>query len=78
MSFCRQLGLCYPHFPTEQDFIHSVISSGDIQSHAQGGELHLLTWFTHELPRLQAGGELLPHLVEFYQWLHTTLGESVL
>jgi vacuolar-type H+-ATPase subunit D/Vma8 len=27
-----------------------------------------------EWPILQAGGLLLPKLVEFYQWLHTQLG----
>jgi hypothetical protein len=28
-----------------------------------------------EWPILQAGGLLLPKLVEFYQWLHTQLGK---
>lgn len=67
----------YPYFPSEQDFTHSVLSSEDIQSYAQGGELHLLTRFVLEWPRLQAGGLLLPDLVEFYWWLHTTLGGLV-
>ena len=34
----------------------------------------LLSRFSMEWPRLQAGGLLLPKLVEFYQWLHTQLG----
>lgn len=74
--FCRSLGLCYPHFPSEKEFTHSVLSSGDIQSHSQGGDLYLLGQFAQEWPWLQAGGQLLPDLVEFYQWLHTALGES--
>ena len=73
--FCRSLDLNYPHFPTEQDFIHNVLSSGDIQSHSQGGNFYLLGHFAQEWPRLQAGGLLLSDLVEFYQWLHTALGE---
>ena len=78
ISFCRHFGLCYPHFPTEQDFIHSVLTSGDIQSHTQGGDLYLLDRFAQEWPQLQAGGLLLPDLLEFYQWLHTALCEPVL
>jgi hypothetical protein len=34
----------------------------------------LLSRFSMEWPILQAGGLLLPKLVEFYQWLHTQLG----
>ena len=75
--FFRSLGPCYPHFPTEQDFIHSVLSSGDIQSHSQGGNFYLLGHFVQEWRWLQAGGLLLPDLVEFYWWLHTALGEPI-
>ena len=74
-AFCRSLGLSYPHFPTEQDFVHSVLSSGDTQSHSQGGNFYLLGHFAQEWQWLQAGGLLLPDLVEFYHWLHTALGE---
>jgi len=72
---CRRLELRYPHYPSERDFTHSVLSSGDIRNQAQGGDLYLLARFAQEWPRLQAGGMLLPDLVEFYQWLHTALGE---
>ena len=77
-SFNRSLGLCYPHFPTEQDFIHSVLSTGDIYSYTQKGKLYLLGRFAQEWPWLQAGGLLLPDLVEFYQWLHKALGKPAL
>ena len=72
---CRRLEFRYPHYPSERDFTHSVLSSGDIQHQAQGGDLYLLARFAQEWPRLQAGGTLLPDLVEFYQWLHMALGE---
>ena len=74
--FNRSLGLCYPHFPTEQEFIHSVLSSGDICT--QKGKLYLLGRFAQKWPQLLAGGLLLPDLVEFYQWLHKALGKPAL
>ena len=74
-SFNRYLGLCYPYFPTEQDFIHSTENTC---SYTQKGELYLLHHFAQEWPRFQTGGLLLPDLVEFYQWLHTALGEPAL
>ena len=76
--FYRHLELCYPHFPTEQDFIHSVLGSGNIQSHTQDGDLYLLGRFAQEWSRLKAGGKLLPDLLAFYQWLHTSLGKPAL
>ena len=72
---CRHLGLFYPYFPSEEEFIHSLKSSEDIQNHSQGGDLFLLGRFAQEWPHLQAGGLLLPDLVEFYHWLHTALGK---
>ena len=72
----RRLELHYPQFPSEEDFTHRLLGSGDLQQHSEGGELMLLSRFSMEWPRLQAGGLLLPKLVEFYQWLHTQLGEE--
>ena len=37
----------------------------------------MLTQFVLERPQLQAGGRLLPDLVEFYLWLHTQLAYIV-
>lgn len=48
----------------ERDFTHSVLSSGDIQQHSEGGDLRLLSQFTLEWPRLQAG---VSHLHIGYQ-----------
>eukprot|EP00731_Ephydatia_muelleri_P026790 Em0018g890a len=67
----------YPHFPTETDFIHNLLSSGDISLQKQGGGLYMLTQFALERPQLQAGERLLPDLVEFYLWLHTQLAYIV-
>ena len=69
----RNLELRYPYYPTEQDFTHSVLSSGDVVRE----DIALLSRFSLQWRRLQAGGELLPDLVEFYQWLHTDLAHLV-
>ncbi len=65
----RRLASCYPHFPSEQELTHCILSTGDLQQHSQGGKLWLLARFAMEWPRLQMGGVLLPELVELYQWL---------
>ena len=71
--FPRNLELHYPYYPTEQDFTHSVLSSGDVVRE----DIALLSRFSLQWRRLQAGGELLPDLVELYQWLHTDLAHLV-
>lgn len=60
----------YPHFPSEQELTHSVLSSGDLQQLSEGGKLRFLAMFTMEHTQLYCGGILLPDLVELYQWLH--------
>ena len=65
--------LHYPYYPSEKDFTHSVLSSSDIAR----DNIALLSRFSLQWQRLQAGGELLPDLVEFYQWLHTDLAHVV-
>ena len=51
---------------SEGELIHAVqnVTSKDIA---------LLAHFIQQLHRFRAGGELLPDLIEFYQWLHTKL-----
>ena len=73
----RRLEVQYPHFPTEQEFTHSILSVGDLDQHSEGGKLCLLAKFSMEWRRLQRGGMLLPDLVEFYQWLHTNLSHLI-
>ena len=68
--YYRKIELGYPHFPSEDELIHSILSSGDLQEHSKGGTLSLLAKFTMERPLLHKGEGLLPDLVELYQWLH--------
>ena len=68
----RNIELRYPYYPSEQDVIQSVLCSGeDVE------EIALLSKFFHQWKRLSIGGGLLPHLVEFYFWLHTELAYVV-
>ena len=54
--------------------MHYIISYGDLEQHSEGGELRVLSDFAQSWKVLQAGGLLLPDLMEFYRWLHTELG----
>jgi hypothetical protein len=68
----RNIELRYPYYPSEQDVIQSILCSGeDVE------EIALLSKFFHQWKRLRIGGDLLPHLVEFYFWLHTELAYVV-
>ena len=69
----RSLEHHYPYFPSEKDFTHSVLSCSDIEQN----NIAVLSPFALEWRRLKAGGELLPDLVELYQWLHTNLAHVV-
>ena len=53
--------------------MHCILSYGDLEKHSEGGELRGLSEFAQSWRMLQAGGLLLPDLVEFYRWLHTEL-----
>ena len=65
----------YPYYPTELDFTNSMLGC---REHSSGVEdISVLTHFTLNWRRLQAGGEILPRLVEFYQWLHTELAYGI-
>lgn len=63
----------YPHFPSEQELTHCILSAGDLRQHSEGGKLWLLSRFAMEWACLQVGGALLPALVELYRWLHLNL-----
>ena len=54
-----------------QDFSHYV--QEHCLSNQKKGPHELLVRFINRYPRLQAGGALLPSLIEFYQWIHTDL-----
>lgn len=53
--------------------MHRIVSYGELKQHSEGGDLRGLSEFAQGWRRLQAGGLLLPDLVEFYRWLHTEL-----
>ena len=67
----RDLKNVYPFPPTLQDFSHYV--QEHCLSNQERGPHELLVRFINRYPRLQAGGALLPSLIEFYQWIHTDL-----
>ena len=67
----------YPHFPSEQEFCHTILSAGDLEQHSEGGKLRILTRFTMDWPLLKVGGDLLPDLVELYRWLHMNIAHLI-
>jgi hypothetical protein len=69
----RHLEVCYPQYPTEKDFINFI------QGHnlMNEGDLRLLTQFSLEKERIEVGGQLLPDLIEFYQWIHIHLSHLI-
>ena len=64
-----------PHFPTRDEFTHTMLSSVDINS-AQN-KFYVLSIFALEHHRLQAAGSLLPDLLELYHWIHNELAYVV-
>ena len=69
--YIRLLKNVYPYSPTLQDFTHYV--QEHCSSNVDRESRELLVRFINRYPRLQAGGALLPSLIEFYQWIHTDL-----
>ena len=72
-AWFRKLQAVYPDFPTEQEFSHSIIGTGDLLQYSEDGNYWLLTKFAMKFPHLEKGGVLLPDLVELYRWIHTNL-----
>jgi hypothetical protein len=69
----RNLELEYPCYPTEKDLTHSLLTFQDTGTE----DITLISQFTQQWQRLQAGGKLLPDLLEFYQWLHSELAHVI-
>ena len=59
----------YPWFPSVQTLSMSVLSDASLAD--PSNELYSLSRFVLEYPRLRGGMELLPGIVELYQYLHT-------
>jgi len=62
--------------PTEQTLTHSILSQVNLGD-PRTNDLYPLSCFVVEYPRLKIAGELLPGIVELYQWLHTELAYAV-
>ena len=77
LILCSHLSTHYPHFPSEEELIHCILSVGDLQQHSEGGKRSLLSKILMDWPLLQVGGTLLPHLIELYQWLHNKIAHSL-
>ena len=59
----------YPWFPSEHTLTMSILSNAGLTD--PSGDLYPLSRFVLEYPRLRGGMELLPGIVELYQYLHT-------
>ena len=66
----------YPWFVTESTLTRAILSRVDV-SDAKTNELYPLSRFVLEYPRLKIAGDLLPSIVELYQWLHSELSYAV-
>ncbi len=75
MFWCRNMNLRYPWFPSEQSLTMAILSNSSVAD--PSGELYPLSRFVLEYPRLKGGMELLPGIVELYQYLHTELTYAV-
>lgn len=73
---CRQLDIRYPWFPTEQTLMHCILSQEDL-SDPSTNHLYPLSCFVLEYTHLRIGGDLLPGIVELYQWLNTELAYAM-
>lgn len=76
MAFSRLLDGQYPWFPDEKSLTQAVLSEVHISS-PDGNDLYALSQFVMEYHRLKLGSDLLPGILELYQWLHTELAYAV-
>lgn len=65
----RNMNIRYPWFPSEQTLAMAVLSNANMADPT--GDLYPLSKFVLEYPRLKGGMELLPGIVELYQYLHS-------
>ena len=73
LSIFRVLKANYPTVPTLKHFTNYV----EEQCKTLGFNYTILVKFMNRYPRLKAGGELLPYLIEFYVWIHTDLNHVI-
>lgn len=63
------MNMRYPWFPSEHTLTMRILSDASLAD--PSGDLYPLSRFVLEYPRLKCGLELLPGIVELYQYLHT-------
>ena len=74
MSMClitilhRVLDTHYPEFASKKSFLLQILSSTML--HDSTNSLYVLYQFVLRRPLFNAGGRLLPDLIDFYKWLH--------
>ena len=66
----------YPYPATENDYMNSLVNATEKNS-CSSTHLLALNLLTLERKKLQAGGTLLPDLIEFYRWIHSQLSHLV-
>ena len=66
----------YPECATKETFLLQLLSSTRL--HDPTGPLYVLYQFVLKRPLFNAGGKLLPDLVDFYLWLHEEMAYRVL
>ena len=65
----------YPQSATKESFLLQLLSSTRL--HDPAGPLYVLYQFVLRRPLFNAGGRLLPDLVDFYRWLHEVMAYAV-
>ena len=69
------MGANYPAFPTIDDFQQGVLATPNTGDKEK--PLYVISQFALEYPHLQAGGALLPDLIQLYLWIHSQLAYRV-
>ncbi len=75
--FFRKLANEYPSFPSVENFLYCTQQNDDISQLFHSGDLYVIATFVVQQKKLQCGGYLLPDLIEFYNWLHSSFSLSV-
>lgn len=73
--FLSKLDARYPWAPGVKSLTDTILSSDSIGD--LSNQLYPLSRFVVEYPRLRVGVELLPSILELYQWLHSELTFAV-
>ena len=75
INFASQVDEVFPVHANPTDFFLQLFSSSFLDE--KDGSLYILYQFILHRPELNAGGMLLPELVQFYRWVHNELNYTV-